>query len=193
MKTLHHILLVVLFCFCSTAHANDWQANKDSSLTFSSSYQSEAFTGAFTRFTPQIRFNPKLLAESRFDVAIDLSSVDSKNSERDDTLKTSDFFNINKSLKARYTATQFKHLGGNRYQANGKLFLNGVSKPVNLIFTWAQNKGAVLKGDAVVNRLDFNIGTGDWADTDLLPNAVKVHTQLNLSAKTAAKSSPAQP
>ena len=193
MNTLHYLLLSFLFGFSSTTNANDWQANKDSSLTFSSSFQSEAFTGAFTRFTPQIRFNPKQLTESRFDVAIDLSSVDSKNSERDETLKTADFFNINKSFKARYTAAQFKHLGGNRYQANGTLFLNGISKPVNLTFTWVQNKGAVLKGEAVINRLDFNIGTGDWTDTDLLPNAVKVQTQLNLSAKTATKSSPAQP
>ena len=108
-------------------------------------------------------------------------------------MKTSDFFNIKKSLTARYTATQFKHLGGNRYQANGKLTLNGITKPVNLIFTWVQNKGAVLNGDAVVNRLDFNIGTGDWTDTDLLPNAVKVHTKLNLTAKPATKASPAQP
>lgn len=193
MKILHYILLTTFICMSSAANAKDWQANKDSYLTFSSSFQSEVFTGTFTRFTPHIRFNPKKLSESRFDVTIDLSSADSKNSERDETLKTSDFFNIKKSLTARYTATQFKHLGDNRYQASGKLLLNGITKPVILTFTWVQNKGAVLKGAAVVNRLDFNIGTGDWTDTDLLPNAVKVQTQLNLTAKPATKASPAQP
>lgn len=174
-------------------NANDWQANKDSTLTFSSSFQSEAFTGTFTRFTPQIRFDPKQLSKSNFDVDIDLSSVNSQNSERDETLKTSDFFNIKKTLKARYTATQFKHLGGNRYQANGKLFLNGITKPVPLLFTWTQNKGAVLNGGAVVNRLDFNIGIGDWTDTALLPNAVKIQTQLILSVKPLTKVLPVQP
>lgn len=192
MKILNYILLTAFFCMASTANANDWQASKDSNLTFSSSFQSEVFTGTFTRFTPQIRFNPKQLSDSRFDVIIDLSSVDSKNSERDETLKTSDFFNIKKSLTARYTATQFKHLGNNRYLASGKLTLNGITNPVNLIFTWVQNNGAVLNGDAVVNRLDFNIGTGDWTDTELLPNAVKVHTKLKLTAKSATKASPAQ-
>jgi polyisoprenoid-binding protein YceI len=174
-------------------NANDWLVSKDSTLTFSSSFQSEAFTGTFARFTPQIYFDPKQLSKSRFDVDIDLSSVNSQNSERDETLKTSDFFNIKKTLKARYTATQFKHLGGNRYQANGKLLLNGITKPVPLAFTWTQNKGAVLKGDAVVNRLDFNIGTGDWTDTALLPNAVKVQTKLILSVKPLTKAAPAQP
>lgn len=193
MNMPHHMLLASLCCFSGIASANDWQASKESTLTFSSSFQSEAFTGAFTRFTPQIRFNPKQLSQSRFDVAIDLGSVNSQNSERDDTLKTSDFFDIKKSLKARYTATQFKHLGGNRYQANGQLFLRGVTKPVALVFTWTQNKGAALNGNAIVNRLDFNVGTGDWADTSMLPNAVKVHTQLILTAKPPAKASPAQP
>ncbi|HWS41387.1 MAG TPA: YceI family protein [Arenimonas sp.] len=192
MKIMHCILLFLLSGMSGLANGNDWQANKDSTLTFSSSFQTEAFTGAFKRFTPQIRFNPKKLSESRFDVAIDLSSVNSENSERDDTLKTSEFFDVKKNLKARYTATQFKHLGGNRYQANGQLFLRGITKPVALVFTWTESKGAVLNGNAVLNRLDFNVGSGDWADTEALPNAVKIQTKLILIPKPSAKPSPAQ-
>ena len=33
----------------------------------------------------------------------------------------------------------------------------------------------VLAGEATLKRLDFGVGTGEWADTELLPNEVRVH------------------
>lgn len=160
---------------------------KGSSLSFSGSFQDEPFSGSFTKFTPQIRFNPKNLKQSRFDVTIDLASVNSLNVERDDALKSPDFFDIKKTPRARFTATQFQDLGKDRYVAKGQLNLHGISKPVNLQFSWQQTKMAVLTGEAVVNRLDFNVGLGDWKDTSLLPNAVKVTTKLNLTPIAPAK------
>lgn len=167
--------------------AGDWQMAKGSSLGFSSSFQGEIFNGNFNRFTPQIRFDPKQLGQARFDVIIDLASADTRNGERDDTLKTSDFFDIRKTPNARYTASAFKDLGNGRYQANGSLSLRGISKPVALVFSWKPGPSAILTGEATVNRLDFKVGTGDWSDTGILPNAVKVKTVLILVPKTPAK------
>jgi hypothetical protein len=36
----------------------------------------------------------------------------------------------------------------------------------------------VLTGKATVKRLDFNVGGGDWADTELLPNDVAISTKV---------------
>ncbi len=181
--------IIALFLLMNTlpVAAQDWQMSAGSSLGFSSRFQGEAFTGQFKRFSPQIRFDPKKLAQARFDVSIDLSSADSRNSERDDTLKTSDFFDVKKAPTARYTASVFKDLGKGRYQANGLLSLRGIRKPVTLVFSWVPGKNPVLRGEATLNRLDFGIGTGDWADTEMLPNAVKVSTTLLLRAKPPAK------
>ena len=167
--------------------ARDWQMAKGSSLSFSSSFQGEAFSGSFTRFTPQIRFDPKQLAQARFDVVIDLASADTRNGERDQTLKTSEFFDVGKTPSARYTASAFKDLGNGRFQANGTLSLRGISKPVALVFSWKPGASAILSGEATVNRLDYKVGTGDWSDTGILPNAVKVKTVLILVPKAPAK------
>ena len=169
------------------AWAQDWQMADGSTLGFRTSFQGEAFDGRFTRFTPQVRFNPEDLANARFDVRIDLASADTRNSERDDTLKSADFFDVGKTPTARYTATAFTALGNGRYRADGRLQLRGNSRPVALVFSWKQNKGAVLAGEAVLNRLDFGVGAGDWADTGLLPDAVQVKTLLILTPKAPAK------
>ena len=187
MSIIRYTLVIALLLTASAASAQDWQTVKGSTLTFSSRFQGEPFIGEFSKFSAQIRFDPKALGQSRFDVLIDLSSANSQNSERDDTLKTKEFFDIKKTTSARYTATHFKDLGKGRFQADGQLSLRGITKPVSMVFTWTQNKTVVMVGEAVVNRLSFNVGSGDWADTQLLPNAVKVQTQLILIPKTAAK------
>ena len=44
-------------------------------------------------------------------------------------------------------------------------------------------KPAVLRGEATLSRLAFKVGEGDWEDTGLLPDEVKVTTELRLQAK----------
>jgi len=169
----------------AAASAESWRVLPGSTLGFASSYEDEAFQGSFAKFTPHIEFDPKQLASSRFDVSIDLASADSRNSERDELLQGGEFFNSRKSPQARYLATRFRALGGNRYVAEGTLSLNGASKPVALEFTWTPGAQTVLAGSATLKRLDFGVGTGEWADTALLPNEVSVKTRLLLAAPAA--------
>ena len=95
----------------------------------------------------------------------------------------SEFFDAAGVPEARYVATRFRALGGNRFVAEGTLSLRGVSKPVPLTFTWTPGAKPVLVGEATVSRLAFKVGTGDWTDTDLLPDAVKVTTRLVLAGQ----------
>lgn len=161
-------------------------------LGFTASAEGEPFEGRFARFTPSIDFDPKRLASSRFDVRIDLASADTRNSERDELLHGNGFFNVGKVAQARYVASRFRALGGDRYVAEGVLTLNGISKPVALNFSWSGGAKPILVGDAALKRLDFAVGTGEWADTGDLPNEVRVTTRLLLAAPagTPATKSP---
>ena len=107
-----------------------------------------------------------------------MKGVSTANSDRDGELVGSSFLDIAKFPQARYTATRFRSLGGNRYAADGTLSLRGVSKPVTLTFTWTPGAQPVLNGKATLKRLDFGVGSGDWADTDTLPNEVAVSTKV---------------
>ena len=176
------LFFVFLMLIASASQAADYSALPESTLGFSTSFQGEVFEGKFSKFTPQIRFDPSQLANSRFDVRITLASANTRNDERDQMLRSVDFFDIAKQPAARFLATRFRALGGNRYAADGSLSLHGISKPVSLIFSWTPGAKTVLVGEATLKRLDFGVGSGDWADTDTLPNAVKVKTRLVLAA-----------
>jgi polyisoprenoid-binding protein YceI len=191
---LRHLAIAFAFLAPFAAHAGNWHADaKSSALGFSGIYQGDAFDGRFKTFDVAIAFDPAQLATSRFDVKITLASADTANSERDDSLRGADFFDSAHTPVATYTATKFRSLGGNRYAADGTLSLHGINKPVTLTFAWANGATPALVGDAVVNRLDFKVGGGQWADTSLIGNAVKVHTSLKLIAAAPAAVKPAMP
>lgn len=160
------------------AFAADYVQAPGSSLVFASKYDGEVFTGKFASFTTTLSFDPAKLATSKLEVVIPLAGTSTGNGDRDSTLSGADFFNVAKFAQARYTATKFRSLGGNQYAADGNLSLRGISKPVTLTFTWTPGAQPVLSGKATVKRLDFGVGTGDWADTKTIPNEVAVSTKV---------------
>lgn len=172
--------LLALAIAAVPAHAADYVQAPGSTLTFATKYQGEVFTGRFPGFVTRLSFDPARPAGSKLDVTIPLAGANTGNGERDTTLKDVDFFSVAKHPQARFVATKFRGLGGNRYAADGQLTLRGVSKPVTLTFTWTAGATPVLAGQATVKRLDFGVGGGDWADTSIIPNEVAVSTRVLL-------------
>ncbi|WFC42739.1 YceI family protein [Pseudoxanthomonas sp. SE1] len=177
------LALASLLLATAPAMAADYVQAPGSTLVFASNYQGETFTGKFGGFTTTMSFDPAQLAASKLDVAIQLAGTQTGNKDRDDTLVSSDFFNVGTFAQARYTATRFRSLGGNQYAADGTLSLRGVSKPVTLTFTWTPGAQPVLTGRASVKRLDFGIGGGEWADTSTIPNDVAISTKVVFKPK----------
>ena len=184
------MLACCLLLASGLAQGADYSSLPGSTLGFTASFQGKAIEGQFKRFTPQIRFDAAHLAQSRFDVAIDLASAATGDGERDEALQGEDFFSTRKWAQARFTASKFRSLGGNRYAADGVLSLRGVSQPVSLAFTWSAGAKPVLVGDASLKRTAFGVGSGDWTDTSELADAVKVHTRLVLSPDGSVATDP---
>ncbi|KGQ17790.1 putative secreted protein [Lysobacter dokdonensis DS-58] len=173
------LLCVASFAAC----AADYVQGAGSSLQFAGTYQGDAFSGSFPGFKTTFRFDPKQLAASKLDVAIPIGAATVGNDEMDPEMRGTAFFDAKRFPQARYTASKFRALGGNRYAADGTLSLRGVSKPVTLTFTWTPGARPVLQGTATVKRLDFGVGGGEWADTSLLPNDIKVTTKVVFAPK----------
>jgi polyisoprenoid-binding protein YceI len=170
--------LLPLACF-----ARDWQVDVGkSSLTFRGTYQSGPFTGKFGKFDATISYDEADLGKSSFDVKVDASSVDTQSGERDDTLRTADFFSTAKYPKAHFVTSGFERSADGEVIAKGTLTIRDQTKPVTLKVKFAAAaEGATLDVDTTLNRLDFGLGTSnDWAD---IGKDVGVHGHLSLSPK----------
>jgi polyisoprenoid-binding protein YceI len=176
-----HLLFLVLTCGSVALAATQWTLQpRESKLTFVGTQAGAEFVGTFERFTADIKFDPQDLAGSRFDVTIDMASVNSRDSERDETVKSDDLFAVKQFPKARYVAEKFTARGG-KYSAAGKLTLRNVAREVPIEFTFEKQDGSAwLKGSAQLKRLDFGVGQGDWKDTETVANEVKVNFVLLL-------------
>jgi len=157
---------------------------QQSRLEFTGVQAGADFKGAFRKFTAAVDFAPDALASSRFDVQIDMSSVDSMDKDRDTTIRGPDVFDVAHWPTAHYvTRSLTKSASG--FTAVGALTLRGVTKDVPIDFQFTQSAaGAKLEGSAKLKRLDFGAGQGDWKSTEWVGDAVKVNFSLLLKPKT---------
>ncbi|HVR81772.1 MAG TPA: YceI family protein [Luteimonas sp.] len=173
--------VVLAAAFVLPAFAADYAQAAGSTLVFAGTYQGEVFTGRFPGFSTRLSFDPQQLMSAKLEVDIPLATATTANADYDGEMRGEAFFAAAKFPQAHYRASKFRSLGGNRYAADGTLSLHGISKPVTLTFTWTPGAQPVLAGKATVKRLDFGIGSGDWADTSLIPNEIAISTKVVLT------------
>jgi polyisoprenoid-binding protein YceI len=175
---------VALLAFAAPVLAKTWQVDAaHSTLTFTNTYQNVEYTGQFRRFNANITYDPNDLAHAKFDVGVDIASLDTQNSERDHTALGADFFDASKFPQAHFVTTAFRKAADGKVIADGTLTLHGVSKPVSLAVAFAtRGDTATLDVTAQLKRLDFGIGTGQWADPSMIGDGVTVRGHLTLRA-----------
>jgi polyisoprenoid-binding protein YceI len=173
-------LAALLAAAPAPAFATDYVQAPGSKLAFATKYQGEVFVGTLPDFSTRLRFDPAQLDAASLDVVIPLADASIDNPDGTEALRGRDFFDVARFPQARFVASRFRALGGDRYAADGTLSLRGASRPVTLEFTWTPGARPVLTGSATVKRLDFGVGGGDWADTGLIPNEVAVSTRVVL-------------
>jgi polyisoprenoid-binding protein YceI len=173
------VLLVVGFAAYA---AGQWAVQpKGSSINFIGKQAGADFTGKFDKFTADIKFDPKDLATSRFDVKIDMASVNSQDQERDDTLKSPELFDVKKFPTARYVADKFTDKGNGKFSGAGKLTLRDKTRDIPIEFTFKTSPtGGTLQGTAALKRNDFGVGQGDWKDTSTIADEVRIRFTLLL-------------
>ncbi len=182
-RSLSLLIFALLVVGSTPTLAADWKTDAATSrLEFVASAQGSDFKGRFRKFTPRIRFDPANPAAASFDVSIDLASVDTRNAERDQTLPGADLFWTQKYPRARFTATGCSALpAAGRFQCQGTLALRGKSRKLAFPFTWkGDSRTARLNSSVTLNRLDYGIGAGEWADPATIGHRVNVKIALLL-------------
>jgi polyisoprenoid-binding protein YceI len=170
---------------CAAGTAASYSADpQQSRLEFVGVQAGAEFKAAFHKFTAAVDFAPDALASSRFDVQIELNSVDSKDKDRDTTIRGPDIFDVAHWPTAHYLTRSFSKSAVG-YTAIGALTLRGVTKDVPIDFQFTPGAaGAKLEGSAKLRRLDFGAGQGDWKSTEEVADTVKVSFSLVLKPKT---------
>lgn len=174
---------ILLLALPIASQARDWATDAaQSTLTFKGTYQNEGFAGKFKTFEAAISYDEADLSKSKFDVQIDVASVDTASGERDDSLKGEEFFDPKKFPKAHFVTESFAKGADGGVEAKGKLTIRDKTQPVTLKVKFAASGDkATLDVDTVLKRTDFALGASkDWND---IGADVPVHGHLVLTGK----------
>ncbi len=189
------VLAMMLFSAYVADHPFAWNMQSEAStLTFTANYDGGGFSGRFDEFDVALLLDPDDLGSASLTVTIDATSINTDNEERDETLATDEWFSFSEHPEAIYQATGFELLSTGGWAATGSLTLKGITQPVRIDFGWEQQAGgdlsvtgrARMTGDAEVDRSDFAIGEGDWADPSLIGHEVFVEFDLSFSRGSAS-------
>ena len=170
----------------SSAAAKSWQGDAGAGPLQFDAIQADAnFTGRFKAYEVRFDFDPAKPAGGRLDVTVTLASTDTADDERDEILKSAEFFWTERHPQAKFHATKFSR-AGKRWRADGELTLRGVTKPATVLFTLDEKPQMLgMKGDATIRRLPFGVGQGEWQSTEWVGDEVVVRFDLKLKPAAA--------
>jgi polyisoprenoid-binding protein YceI len=127
------LLSVLLLLIPALAHSAEYSIDPNhSSAQFTVRHLMVSnVKGAFSKVTGTINYDPNNLAASNVDATIDVSTVDTRQPQRDADLRSPNFFDVAKYPTMTFKSTQF-YREGEQIKVKGDLTMHGVTKQVVL-------------------------------------------------------------
>lgn len=141
------------------------------------------FYGAFHDVRGEFVLDTDNPGSSRFEFTIGLESVDTGSENRDNHLRSPDFFNVRQFPEATFVSTDVTKTGENTYEVAGNLTLHGETKPVTVMVEHTGDgsfRGTPVRSFEAtfeIKRADFGMATyiaSDGSDSGPLGNTVKI-------------------
>jgi polyisoprenoid-binding protein YceI len=147
---------------------SDWQIkDKEYAVKFDTRWASGTMQG----LKGKINFDEKNLAQSGFDVSVDVKTINTGSALKDKHAKADGFFNVEKYPTIRFLSAKIEKTNVG-YQVNGTLTIKETTKNINIPFVF-DNKGSEgnFKGNFSINRSDYNLkkmGVGETIKIELV-------------------------
>ena len=84
--------------------------------------------GTFHQFDATIEADPTDLTTANIEFSVDLSSIDTRNKDRDGHLLSADFFDVEKHPKMTFKATKIIKKDEGEYEVTGELTIRGTTR-----------------------------------------------------------------
>jgi polyisoprenoid-binding protein YceI len=172
--------LVAALVVAGAAHAQGVAVDR-SDIRFVTKQLGVNFEGRFRKWKANIDFRPRDLAKSKAEFDIDLTSIDLASDDSENEVKGPLWFDMAKFPGARFVSTAIRSAGPDRYEVAGKLSMKGTTKDVVVPIAMRRDGAySVAEGSFTLNRMEFKVGEGLWADPVTVANEVVVRVKMVL-------------
>ncbi|NMB68419.1 MAG: YceI family protein [Chloroflexi bacterium] len=145
--------------------------------------------GRFERFSGTVEFNENDPTASSVDVQIEAASINTNESQRDNHLRSADFFDAEKFPYLSFKSTRVEKIDENNGRIYGDLTIRDISHPVVLETEYnGQAKSpwgstsAGFTANTKINRKDWNLVWNQALETGgmLVGDEIKIHIELEI-------------
>jgi polyisoprenoid-binding protein YceI len=143
--------------------------------------------GHFNVLSGTVNIDEANPANSWVEAEIDAASIDTRDANRDNHLRTADFLDVEKFPKITFKSTKVEPVGDNEYNVIGDLTLHGVTKSVVLKAEYSGTikdpyglNRAGFEARTKINRKDFGLAFNALLETGgaLVGDEVKIDLDL---------------
>lgn len=149
--------------------------------------------GTFEDFDGRLYLDGERPGRSTADVTIKAASLHTRQKQRDQHLRSADFFHAEDHPTLSFRSTSVQRLSADTYHLTGDLSIKGVTRPVVLDLTHTGtatdpfgNERAGFEGSTTVDRTDWGLTWNSVLETGGVLVGEKVKLELDVSAVRAA-------
>ncbi|HKB44597.1 MAG TPA: YceI family protein [Chitinophagaceae bacterium] len=152
-------------------------------------------TGGFKQFNAEVETEGNDISTAKVKFTADINSISTNNDQRDEHLKTGDFFDAENHPQLIFESSKLEKIDDENYKLHGTLTMRGNSKKIVLNVEYggqAQDPwGNTRTGFSVtgkINRKDFGVSFGAVSETGsiLLSDDVAVNANVQFIKVVAA-------
>ena len=152
-------------------------------------------SGKFESFEAEVQTEGDDFETAQIEARIRTASINTNNLQRDEHLRNSDFFEVDKHPEILFSSTKVEKLDDENFVVYGNLSLKGTVKPVKLNVEYSgatkdpwgnQKAGFVVSGK--INRSDFGLNFNAALETGglVLAEEVKINSEVQLVKQAAS-------
>jgi polyisoprenoid-binding protein YceI len=149
--------------------------------------------GRFGRFTGTLELDDTDLTGAQVEVTIEAASIDTGTAQRDEHLRSADFFEVERFPELRYRSARIEKVGDDRYRVVGDLTIRDVTREVPLEVEYGGqgtdpwgNQRIGFTATASIDRKDFGLRWNQVLEAGGVLVGDKVQIELEVQAVKAA-------
>lgn len=183
----------------SSAQEASWNVDHPhSEINFKVTHFLTPVSGTFRSYDVDLHYDRETPENSSVEVRIDVSSIDTRNEDRDAHLMSADFFDAEKYPEMVFESDWVERLGPNELVAHGRLTIKGRTRKLDLPITILGVKDvpaevgdrlggirqvASFQSEIRIDRREFEVGVGSWAQTLVVGGDVDISISLEANRK----------
>ena len=145
--------------------------------------------GQFNEFSGTGYFNAENPAESNLQVTIQAKSIDTRNADRDNHLRGTDFFSMDEFPLITFASTAFSKIDADTFKVTGDLTVKGVTKSISIdmdftgqaVDPWG-NQRVGFEGKTTINRSDWGVNFNAALEAGGVLVSEKISLEFEISA-----------